>query len=137
MDNYRAVLDFFDNKFPEYRKNRFWIAGESYAGKYIPDLAVMIDKHNQQEEKESNKIDFRGIMVGNGVMTFEDQDLPYAEIQFMIDHSFIDPLILSYYNYACQFDPESAGCGYFLKRYEENTDELNPYSKIYNDFRRL
>jgi hypothetical protein len=48
----------------------------------------------------------------------------------MIDHSFIDPMILSYYRYACQFDPEAAGCGYFLKKYEENVDELNPYSKI-------
>ena len=66
MDNYKAVLDFFNNKFPEYRKNRFWIAGESYAGKYIPDLAVLIDTHNYVGE--GTKVDIRGIIVGNGVM---------------------------------------------------------------------
>ena len=41
-DNLNALLDFY-NKFKEYRSNNFWIAGESYAGKYIPDLAVLID----------------------------------------------------------------------------------------------
>jgi carboxypeptidase C (cathepsin A) len=40
-----ALLDFFQ-KFPEYKKNNFWLAGESYAGKYIPDLAVLIDQYN-------------------------------------------------------------------------------------------
>ena len=68
MDNYRAVLNFF-KMFPEYKKNRFWIAGESYAGKYIPDLAVLLDKYNK-DASTSDKLDFRGIMVGNGVMTF-------------------------------------------------------------------
>ena len=37
-----ALLDFF-SKYSEYSRNRFWIAGESYAGKYIPDLSVQID----------------------------------------------------------------------------------------------
>ena len=71
MDNYHAVLDFFNNKFTEYRPNRFWIAGESYAGKYIPDLAVQIDKYNE-DSTVTQKINFKGIMVGNGVMTFEN-----------------------------------------------------------------
>jgi len=44
-DGLAAVVDFF-KKFPEYRKSRFYISGESYAGKYIPDLAVLIDKYN-------------------------------------------------------------------------------------------
>jgi len=34
-----ALVDFF-KKFSDYNSNGFWIAGESYAGKYIPDLAV-------------------------------------------------------------------------------------------------
>lgn len=35
----KAVVNFFE-KFPEYKGRRLFIAGESYAGKYIPDLAV-------------------------------------------------------------------------------------------------
>lgn len=66
-DNMNALLDFF-KKYPEYTRNRFWIAGESYAGKYIPDLAVLIDKFNQNSG--ANPINFKGILVGNGVMNF-------------------------------------------------------------------
>ena len=38
QDNLNALVDFF-KKFPEYQNRSFWIAGESYAGRYIPDLA--------------------------------------------------------------------------------------------------
>lgn len=34
----KAIQMFLD-KHPEYKQNKFWIAGESYAGKYIPNLA--------------------------------------------------------------------------------------------------
>jgi carboxypeptidase C (cathepsin A) len=61
------VLNFFQ-LYPEYAKSKFFIAGESYAGKYIPDLAVLIDKYNLQQI--INKINLVGILVGNGVMTF-------------------------------------------------------------------
>ncbi len=46
-DNFSALIDFF-KKYPEYLRNPFWIAGESYAGKYIPDLTVLIDAHNHK-----------------------------------------------------------------------------------------
>lgn len=65
-DNMNALLNFFSN-FNEYSKNPFWIAGESYAGKYIPDLAVLIDYNNGAS---SVNINLKGIMVGNGIMTF-------------------------------------------------------------------
>ena len=45
------------------------MAGESYAGKYIPDLAVLIDYSNQGSS--SKKINLKGIFVGNGIMSFE------------------------------------------------------------------
>jgi len=68
-DNLNAVLSFFE-KFSEYRKNKFWIAGESYAGKYIPYLATLIDGYNQYRAEEGKKIDFRGILIGNGLMDY-------------------------------------------------------------------
>jgi len=61
-----ALLDFF-NLYPEYKKNPFWIAGESYAGKYIPDLAVLIDQYNFDSK---SPINLKGIMIGNGIMDF-------------------------------------------------------------------
>jgi carboxypeptidase C (cathepsin A) len=45
QDNIDALLYFFI-RYNEYSNNDFWIAGESYAGKFIPDLAVLIDEYN-------------------------------------------------------------------------------------------
>lgn len=46
MDNYKALLAFF-NKFPNLKKNDFYITGESYAGIYIPYLAYEIMNRNK------------------------------------------------------------------------------------------
>ena len=44
-DNLIAVLDFF-KKYPEFNKSDFYIAGESYAGIYVPILAYKIIEYN-------------------------------------------------------------------------------------------
>ncbi|KAK4439921.1 Serine carboxypeptidase-like 31, partial [Sesamum alatum] len=49
-------------KFPSYRTRRFYIAGESYAGKYVPELAEVIHDKNKDP---SLFIDLRGILLGN------------------------------------------------------------------------
>lgn len=49
-------------KFPSYKSRMFYVAGESYAGKYVPELAELIhDKNNDP----SLFIDLRGILLGN------------------------------------------------------------------------
>ncbi|KAF3451529.1 hypothetical protein FNV43_RR07624 [Rhamnella rubrinervis] len=49
-------------KFPSYRTRTFYIAGESYAGKYIPELAEIIYDNNRDP---SLRIELKGIMLGN------------------------------------------------------------------------
>ncbi|KAL5579363.1 hypothetical protein UlMin_011805 [Ulmus minor] len=49
-------------KFPSYRKRAFYIAGESYAGKYVPELAEVI---NDKNKSPSLHIDLKGILLGN------------------------------------------------------------------------
>ena len=44
------------------------ITGESYAGKYIPDISNLILDNNGDEKNKY--INLKGIMVGNGVMNF-------------------------------------------------------------------
>ena len=133
QDNLHALMDFFKD-FSGYAKNPFWLAGESYAGKYIPDLAVLIDQYNVGT---STPINLKGMLVGNGIMTYEDGDLEKAGVEYMIDHEFIDPQLVTYYRSSCYLDPLAAGCRYFYTRYYENIDEINPYNVysycFYND----
>jgi cathepsin A (carboxypeptidase C) len=56
-----AFLTMFFDKFPEYAKQDFHIAGESYAGHYIPQFAKEILDH-----KKTN-INLKSIAIGNGL----------------------------------------------------------------------
>ncbi|XP_030473194.1 serine carboxypeptidase-like 31 isoform X1 [Syzygium oleosum] len=49
-------------KFPLYQTREFYIAGESYAGKYVPELAKLIHDKNKDP---SLHINLKGIMLGN------------------------------------------------------------------------
>ncbi|XP_059058105.1 venom serine carboxypeptidase-like [Achroia grisella] len=58
---YRAVRQFLQI-FPELRIAPLYISGESYAGKYVPSLAMEIHKH---KDAPGNDINLQGIMIGN------------------------------------------------------------------------
>ena len=67
-DNYQAVAQFL-KKFPEFATNDLYIAGESYAGAYVPMLALEILAHNKGERKAVGApmhMNLKGILVGNG-----------------------------------------------------------------------
>ena len=68
----------------------FFIFGESYGGKYIPDLAYGIHKGNFQPRLKSQKniqINLKGIGIGNGWMSPMDQG-KYAS--FLYYHGMLD-----------------------------------------------
>ena len=56
-----ALLTLFFKQFPEYSKQDFHIAGESYAGHYIPVFASEILSH-----KKTN-INLKSLLIGNGL----------------------------------------------------------------------
>ncbi|XP_051113301.1 serine carboxypeptidase-like [Andrographis paniculata] len=64
VDFYEFLQEFF-KKYPEYAKNDFFIAGESYAGHYIPAFATVIQRRNQM--KQGIKINLKGVAIGNGM----------------------------------------------------------------------
>jgi len=45
-ETFVAVQNLFGIKFPEMRKNELYLSGESYAGIYVPWLALKIDQYN-------------------------------------------------------------------------------------------
>ena len=128
IDNFDALKYFF-TYYPEYKKNNFWIAGESYAGKYIPDLAFRIDHYNLDPTTTAeDKMNLKGIFIGNGVIDFRNDELLKSQVEYLVNRDFIDPEIMQYWQNSCQVDEESAGCQFFYERYGENTEEINPYS---------
>ena len=66
-DNLYEFLQQFFQVFNEYRKNEFYIAGISYAGKYIPSIGY---KLMLESEKSGiiNGINFKGVAIGNGLI---------------------------------------------------------------------
>lgn len=56
-----ALLTLFFKQFPEYAEQDFHIAGESYAGHYIPQFASEILSH-----KKTN-INLKSLLIGNGL----------------------------------------------------------------------
>lgn len=60
LDAYEFLVNFF-KAFPEYKANKFYITGESYAGIYIPMLIEQIDL-----DVLGAKLNFAGAAIGNG-----------------------------------------------------------------------
>jgi len=56
-----ALLTLFFEQFPEYAKQDFHIAGESYAGHYIPVFASEILSHKKRN------INLKSVLIGNGL----------------------------------------------------------------------
>jgi serine carboxypeptidase-like clade 2 len=53
------------SRFPQYKYRDFYISGESYAGHYVPQLAMRI--HNYNKKHSHPIINLKGFMVGNAV----------------------------------------------------------------------
>ncbi|PWN20484.1 hypothetical protein BCV69DRAFT_283369 [Microstroma glucosiphilum] len=67
-----AFLQLFLQKFPEYSEKPFTIAGESYAGRYIPtDAAYIFNKNKELAAKGSHggavHINLESLAIGNGL----------------------------------------------------------------------
>ncbi|XP_028029309.1 vitellogenic carboxypeptidase-like [Bombyx mandarina] len=78
-----AAMDQFFTLFPNLRANDFYIAGESYAGKYIPAFGLYVHNLNQ----ESKRINLKGMAIGNGYCDPLHQ-LDYGD--YLYQHGLID-----------------------------------------------
>ncbi|XP_021186633.1 venom serine carboxypeptidase [Helicoverpa armigera] len=76
---YGAMKQFFQ-MFPHLKGNDFYITGESYAGKYIPSLAMVI---HQENAKSSEKIHLKGMAIGNGYCDPKNQ-LDYGHYLYQL-----------------------------------------------------
>ncbi|XP_071925995.1 serine carboxypeptidase-like 35 isoform X2 [Coffea arabica] len=65
-DSHAFLIGWF-KRFPNFRLHDFYIAGESYAGHYVPQLANLIHEKNKGAKK-GYSINLKGILMGNAVI---------------------------------------------------------------------
>ncbi|VEU22412.1 DEKNAAC103407 [Brettanomyces naardenensis] len=73
------MVEFFKeylNLFPSDGERNIWIAGESYAGQYIPYFADAILR--EQEDDPSFHMNIQGLLIGNGWIDPDIQSLSYV-----------------------------------------------------------
>ncbi|KAM2035706.1 hypothetical protein TB2_038019 [Malus domestica] len=84
------------NKFPQYRHMDLFLAGESYAGHYIPQLAKLIVEINRKE-----KFNLKGIALGNPVLEFAT-DLN-SQAEFLWSHGLISDSTYNMFTSVCNY----------------------------------
>jgi len=118
LNNLLALQSFYE-KFPTLFQNDLYLAGESYAGVYVPYLAFAIDQFNfNPKTKPAQRIRLKGFMVGNGVTDYS-VDLTPAQIDSFYYHNFYSPQTYAQFQTAC------------AKNYT-NKDCLNLQNKIFD-----
>ncbi|KAK6115008.1 hypothetical protein DH2020_007277 [Rehmannia glutinosa] len=102
MDMHIFLMEWY-KKFPTFRTRDLFLTGESYAGHYIPQLAVALLDHN--EHSTEFKFNIKGVAIGNPLLRL-DRDVP-ATYEFFWSHGMIsDEVGLTIMN-DCDFDDYS------------------------------
>lgn len=96
-DNVLALLQFFKG-FYEYRYNPFYISGESYAGIYVPTLALSIINYNSYAPFQ--KINLVGIAVGNGCTDWTYDTSP-AYMRMLATHGMLSSYWINQFEVLC------------------------------------
>ncbi|KAK3002750.1 hypothetical protein RJ639_017880, partial [Escallonia herrerae] len=124
-DTHTFLLKWFE-LFPEFVANPFYIAGESYAGIYVPTLASDVALGTKTGAKPI--INFKGYMVGNGVSDpkFDGNALvPFAHGMALISDSMFEEA-----EAACNgnyHEPKDQKCSNILDEIDEALSGLNIY----------
>lgn len=133
-DNLAAVQQFFSG-FPEFQQNDLYIAGESYAGIYVPTLAYAIYLSNQALPAGQQGINLKGVMVGNGCIgnaagvCGNDPQGPMWNIEQWKGHALISPGLYNKIMATCNFTalPFSSQCNSLLTQAQKMVGPINIY----------
>ncbi|XXG61048.1 hypothetical protein AAC387_Pa04g2801 [Persea americana] len=88
-------------RFPQYKNRDFYITGESYAGHYVPQLALSILQYNRITNQTT--INLRGIAIGNALI---DDETYYSGLyDFLWTHALIPDEIHQGIISNCNFTP--------------------------------
>ncbi|KAE8813221.1 Serine carboxypeptidase-like 45 [Hordeum vulgare] len=95
-DNLRFLEGWFA-KFPQYKGRDLYVAGESYAGHYVPQLAQRMVEFNDKEKL----FNLKGIALGNPVLEFSTDFNSRAE--FFWSHGLISDSTYNVFTTVCNY----------------------------------
>ncbi|KAL4355966.1 hypothetical protein AHAS_Ahas09G0039500 [Arachis hypogaea] len=125
IDSHAFLLKWFE-LYPEFLSNTFFIAGESYAGVYVPTLAYEVAKGIDAGVKP--KLNFKGYMVGNGVC--DEQFDGNALVPFVHGMGLISDDLYQEVNAECNgnfYNPLNDNCSSKLAKVDQIIDGVNIY----------
>ncbi|KAJ3683832.1 hypothetical protein LUZ60_014059 [Juncus effusus] len=93
-------------RFPEYKRRDFYLAGESYAGHYVPQLADAILAYNKKAQGETT-INLKGIMIGNAVIN--DATDSAGMYDYLWTHALISDETVNAIHKNCNFSADDGG----------------------------
>ncbi|KAL5986961.1 hypothetical protein ACLOJK_015296 [Asimina triloba] len=119
-DSYIFLHKWLD-RFPSYRNRSFYIAGESYAGKYVPALAQFIHDRNKDP---SLRINLKGFLVGNPE-TSDGEDWE-GLVDYAWSHAVVSDETHQIIKRSCNFHSNSTW---------DNEDCRNAVDEVFNQYK--
>nr|GMD32714.1 serine carboxypeptidase-like 34 [Ipomoea batatas] len=125
-DSYRFLLKWFQ-RFPQFKSFDFYIAGESYAGHYVPQLSELIYDKNKVVPKV-DQINFKGLLIGNALL--DDESDQTGMIDYAWDHAVISDRLRDDIKAACNFSSttSSAECDAQINNFYSAYNIIDMYS---------
>lgn len=117
----------FFQRYPEFASNEFYIAGESYAGVYVPSVALEVMEGNGKGQ--SPTVNLKGYLVGNGCTDpeFDANAFPL----FALGKSLISVDMYTEMKTACNDDyynvAKGSRCEQLLLKLQAEVADLNLY----------
>ncbi|KAJ8490283.1 hypothetical protein OPV22_012004 [Ensete ventricosum] len=124
IDAHAFLLNWF-KRFPQFKSHEFYIAGESYAGHYVPELAEKIYEANKKSEEE-DRINLKGFMIGNAAV---DEEADSAGlVDYAWSHAVISDDLYHRIKQTCNFSaPVDDSCDNLLDTLFDNYGVINVY----------
>ncbi|RYG68167.1 S10 family peptidase [archaeon] len=134
QDAYEFLANFFAS-YPEYKANKFFITGESYAGIYIPMLMDQLD-----QDSLGAKVNLIGAAIGNGcwgnsvgTCAFSSPEAQQISADFYFGHGMYSQKLREEIEGTCgDFSRLSAACLSSLGKMESQIGQFDVYN-IYDE----
>ncbi|KAF8017745.1 hypothetical protein BT93_H2827 [Corymbia citriodora subsp. variegata] len=131
-DAYSFVVNWLQ-KFPRFKTHDFFLAGESYAGHYVPQLAELIYDRNKDTAKYT-PVNLKGFLVGNPE-TNDYYDYK-AVLEYAWSHAVISDQLYDKCKQSCDFtvpdwsDECNEGMSTLFATYLQEIDIYNIYAPV-------